>query len=226
MRHVIARMSANIVWKLLSLVIATALWFLIVGDPEVTTTITAPLEYRKAGADLEISSDVPQRVQLEIRGPSGKLSALNASRVPVVLDLSPVHEPGERTFTIDQQDVQLPSGVVLTRAVPSQVRLTLERRIGRDVPVRVRFAGPPPDGYRIGSVLSSPDHVLVVGPESHVSRVAFVETDPVKVTDVSGVTAARVHCYVADPLVSLDNPEPVTVRVDLEKAPPVRTPEN
>jgi YbbR domain-containing protein len=211
------RLTANLWWKLASVVIATILWFLIVGDPEMTMTITVPVEYRKARPDLEISSDVPQRVQLEIRGPSGKLSGLQPNHAPVVLDLGPVHEPGEHTFTITADNVQLPRGIVLSRAIPSQLRLNLERKITREVPVQVRFAGPPIEGYRISSVGVFPDHVTVVGPESHVSRVAFVETDPVKLGDAVGVTSARALCYIADPLVSLGDTKPVTVRVDVEK---------
>jgi hypothetical protein len=64
-----------------------------------------------------------------------------------------------------------------------------------------------------------PDHVIVVGPESHVSRVEFVETDPVKLGEAVGVTSARALCYVSDPLVGLEDPKPVTVRVDVEKVP-------
>lgn len=213
------RFTVHLWWKLASLGIAGILWFLLVGDPEMTMTITVPVEYRKARPDLEISSEVPQRVQLEIRGPSGKLSVLQPNRTPVILDLDPVHEPGERTFTITPDNVTLPRGVVLARAIPSQVRLNLERRIGREVPVQVRFAGPPAAGYRIGSVSVVPDHVIVVGPESHVSRVEFVETDPVKLGEAVGVTSARALCYVSDPLVGLEDPKPVTVRVDVEKVP-------
>jgi YbbR domain-containing protein len=222
----VRRLTVNLWWKLASVVIATILWFLIVGDPEMTMTITVPVEYRKALSDLEISSEVPQRVQLEIRGPSGKLSALQPNRVPVVLDLGSVHEPGERTFTITPDNVQLPRGVALAHAIPSQLRLNLERRIGREVPVQVRFAGPPMDGYRISSVGVFPDHVKVVGPESHVSHIEYVETDPVKLGDVVGITSARALCYVADPLVTLEDAKPVTVRVDVEKVAETKTPAN
>ncbi len=220
-----ARVTSNLWWKLGSLLAAVILWFVIVGDPELTTTISVPVEYRKAKSELEIASEVPQRVQLEISGPSGRLSAITPNRTPVVLDLSSVHEAGERTFTIDAGNVQLPNGVVLQRAIPSQLRLNLERRTAREVPVQIRYAGPPPAGYRVATAQAFPDRLLVVGPESHVARVAFVETDPVKLADALGVTSSLVHCFVADPLVSLNDPQPVTVRVEVEKVPAPPAPE-
>jgi YbbR domain-containing protein len=112
----------------------------------------------------------------------------------------------------------------LARAIPSQLRLTLERRIAREVPVQVRFAGPPPIGFRIASVGTFPDRVLIAGPESHAQRVQYVETDPIQLSGVSGVASFHVQVYVPDPQVSLDEPGPVSVRVEVEKIPPKLVP--
>lgn len=214
------RLTTNIWWKLASLAIATGLWFTLIGEPEITTTIDVPVQYKKTPPGIEISSEAPHTVQLEIRGPSSKLGAITPNRTPIILDLSGELEPGQKTFTIVQQNVQLPAGVVLARAIPSQLRLNLERRIGREVPVQVRFAGPPPIGYRIVSVAVFPDRVLITGPESHAQRVQYVETDPIQLSSVSGVASFRVHVYIPDSQVSLDEPAPVSVRVDVEKIPP------
>ncbi len=213
----IRRITANFGWKLLSLAIAITLWFMIVGDPELTTTITVPVQYRRTSTDLEISSDVPHTVQLEIRGPSSKIASVLPSNTPVVLDLSNEQGAGERTFTITDDNVQLPPGVSLSRAIPAQLRLQLERRVAHSVPVQARFSSPPPQGYQIASVTSKPDHVVIRGPKSHTERIEFVETDPVDLSTVVSSAEFRVQTFVADPQVSLVQPAPVTVRVTVVK---------
>jgi len=215
----VRRLTANLWWKILSLLIATGLWFLLVGEPEVTTIITVPVQYKRSLNQLEISSDIPHTVQLEVHGPSSRLAGITADTSPVLLDLTGIREPGERTFTITEQSVRLPAGVSLSRSMPSQLRLNLEKRIAREVNVRIRYAGPPPTGYRVSAAAAFPATVIVTGPESHVQRVQFVETDPVKLGETDGVAHFQVQVYVPDAQVALDTPAPVDVRVEMEKTP-------
>ena len=124
-------LTENIGWKLLSLAAALVLWFFVASEPELATLHSVPVEYKGVPDDLEISSNFVESVFLEMRGPAGRLRDLSDTRPAVVLDFSTVHEPGERTFTIDQSHAILPRGVEVVRAIPSQVR-RFERRISRD----------------------------------------------------------------------------------------------
>ena len=139
--------------------------------------------------------------------------------VTVGLDLSAVERAGERTFTIGQNQVNLPFGVSLSRAIPGQVRLRFERTVTRDVPVIVRLAGPPPRGYRIARQDSVPDAVKIAGPESRVLKVAGAETDPIDLTGVAGEREFHVSTFVGDPQVRLQRTSEVSVRVKLERIP-------
>ena len=39
-------LTDHFLWKLLSLVMATMLWIAVVDEPELTTNVTAPVEFR------------------------------------------------------------------------------------------------------------------------------------------------------------------------------------
>src|SRR5947209_5778087 len=139
----------NLGWKRLSIVLAFLLWVVIARDPELATSISVPVRFRNIPEDLDISSEVLERVHIEIRGPARRLAAENLSQAAVVLDLSGV-QPGERTFTINDWNLrQLPIGVAFYRAVPSQVSLRFERLLSRDVPIEPVYAKAPPDGYGV-----------------------------------------------------------------------------
>jgi YbbR domain-containing protein len=211
-------LTDNLVWKLLCLALSAALWLIFVGESEVSTLTTAPVQYRNVPKNLEMSSDVLDRMQIEIRGPSGQLNPAQLAEAAVVLDLAQVKGPGQRTFTVRPDNVSLPGGVTFTRAVPAQVRLEFERRLEKDVPVAVRLAAQPPAGYTARAIEVIPRTLRIVGPESRVESVEAAQTDPI---DLSGVTESRefpVHAYVADPQVRFDKPPEVRVRFEVRRA--------
>ncbi|HEX4593282.1 MAG TPA: hypothetical protein VH157_03355, partial [Bryobacteraceae bacterium] len=76
----------NIGWKLLSLAIAVALWIAVAREPELATSLSVPVELKNIPDDLDIGSSVPDRVHLEVRGPSGRLSRDNLSDAAMILD--------------------------------------------------------------------------------------------------------------------------------------------
>src|SRR5258708_11848347 len=97
---------------------------------------------------LEWSSDLVDAVHLEVRGPANSLGPASLSNIALQLDLSAL-SAGERTLSVAQNNVNLPRGVELLRAVPGQIRIRLEPVLVREVPVEVRFSGPQPPRFRV-----------------------------------------------------------------------------
>jgi hypothetical protein len=208
----------NLGWKLASLGIAIILWVTFVGSPALVTSVSAPIQYRDMPSDLAMSTDVPEGIYLEIQGPAARLSGLDASATAVILDLGRVRAAGEYTFTIDQASVSLPTGLRLVRAVPGQLRLTFEKKRPRDVPVRVRFAGPPPAGYHVRRTEVEPATVSIEGPENRVNEVGFAETDAIDLSKSVANARFRVHAFVRDPYVRVVSSPVVSVEVQLERS--------
>jgi YbbR domain-containing protein len=167
-------LTENLPWKLFSIIAAFAFWWVLAGQTEVATSVPASVRYRNVPPELELNSDHVERLFLKIRGPAARLSTASLSQTTLVLDLENATHPGEQTFTIGTKNLTLPPGVTLIRVVPSQVRVRLERRSTKDVPVEVRFAGPPPPGYRVVRQDVQPSKVRVVGPESRLEQVGSV----------------------------------------------------
>ena len=210
-------LTANLGWKLLSLGLAFVLWAVMGRQSEMAMNVSAPVQYRNIADDLDISSDIPEHVSLEVRGPADRLTPAYLANASVALDFAPLHSPGEYTFNIDARDTRLPLGITLARAVPSQIRVRFERSVTREVPVRARFFGTPPEGYRLELCRLHPQTVEVRGPESHVAPLDSVQTDPIDLTGVVGERAGRVHTYLGDPQIQVVGHETVEYTVTMQK---------
>jgi YbbR domain-containing protein len=212
-------LTSNFGWKVLSLGLAVVLWMAVAHEPELATSISVPIEFKNLREDLDISSDVPDRVHIEVRGPSGRLTRDQLADVAVLLDMSDVQR-GERTFTIRKANVKLPAGVEFYRAVPSQVSLVFDQLTSRVVPVQPRFGKEPPAGYRVESFQADPVRVRIRGPEDRVNRIDHVTTDPVDLSGIVSRADVRAHVHIGDSQVRLDEPTgQITVHVSLQKTP-------
>jgi YbbR domain-containing protein len=208
--------TQNLGWKLLSIVLAVGLWLSIAREPEVATSLSVPVEFKNMRDDLDISGSLPDRLHLEVRGPSGRLSRDSLSAVAVVLDLSDA-QPGDRTYNIRGRNLNLPPGVTFYRAVPSQITLRFDQLAVREEPVQPVFLNKPAS-YHIVSQEFSPMKVRIRGSEDRVQSIHLVKTDPMDLSGVAGEKVFHTHLNIGDAQVRLlDIPSDVTVRVKLEK---------
>lgn len=205
-------------WKLLALGIAALLWIALNREEEVETVVSAPVQFRNLADGFEITSGAPRTILIHLRGPSGRLARSDLASLAVVLDCSQAVKPGAYTFNISSRQLRRPFGVAFTAAEPSQLQITVERTVSREVPVAPTYASPPPPGYAIASFTESPDRVRVSGPESHVRLIEAVGTDPINLDGVVSRTELHLAAHLPDPDLRLDPSTPlITYRVVLER---------
>ncbi len=125
------RFTENVGLKLLSLALAAGLWVAFGGDNVTETVLQVPLEFRNVPANLAVFSE-PQTAQLRIRGPSRILRQARRSDFTLPVDLSSVTGPGERTFPLVAENVEVPAALEVVQLVPQEVKLTLEWIIDDD----------------------------------------------------------------------------------------------
>jgi YbbR domain-containing protein len=207
----------NAGWKLGSLGLSILLWFAMVGEPELATIHNVPVLYRNLPKGLLIGSNAIDTVRVELRGPSSRLTNVALSDVAIMLDLSSVDGPGERTFTLSDADIRLPDGVTFLRSIPSQMRMRFARVKYKEVPVELRFGSPLPPGLRIVKQEVTPQTLHISGPENRVDAVVRAESDAIDLSGISQDVEIRVNTFVADPQVWLESSPSVTVRLSIEK---------
>ena len=204
-------------WKIFSLLVSVFLWATFARDPFVSAFVSVPLEYKSMPGHLEIASAPVDSVSLDLRGSSEDIKRFSAARSPVILDFSNIRQPGERTFYVDARNVELPPGMTIERAFPSQLRFQFEQRVVRDVPVQVHFSGQPREGLVLVRHEVRPQTVSLVGPESHVKRVEFAVTDMIDLAGVTGDAELRVNAFIREAQVRFKQPPRVVVKLYFEQ---------
>ncbi len=171
--------------KLLSLLLALALWFAVGGEERTEANLSIPLEFVNLAPDLTLSSDVPSVLQVRISGPRSLIRTLSKRPLVHSVDLSG-YKAGPHTIALGPQIFPFPRGIEVSRVQPNPLNLTLSQTITRLLPVKPVLSGRPPTGYEVKEVSLRPDHVKVKGPADEISGLKDVATLPIDISNLSG----------------------------------------
>ena len=212
-RHVFHNFSL----KLMSLIMASALWLIISRDEQpAEVAVHAPIVFQHVPADLEISSESIPEALIRVRGPERVIRQLRANEVQAEIDLSG-STPQDRTFDLTAQQVQHPRDIAVVQVVPSQVHLSFDTRLTRDVPVNPRVTGIFASGEQIVKVEADPARITITGPRHHVELIDTATTDPIDATGTRGSAVFTTNVYVSDPLVQVQRTTSIRVTVVVQK---------
>lgn len=208
----------NFGFKLLSLVLATGLWFMISRDEQpAEVAVRAPIVFQHVPPNLEISSESVPEAQIRVRGPERVVRQLRANEVQAEIDLANV-KPQERTFDLTPRQVRRPRELSVVQIVPSQLHLAFDTRLTREVEVHPRVTGVFAEGEQIVRVDADPARITITGPRRHVERIDAATTDPIDATGTLGSAVFTTNVYVSDPLVQVDQATTIRVTVTVQKA--------
>ena len=203
--------------KALSLLLAAGLWWQISPDEQpAEVSLHAPVVFQHVPQHLEISTETIPEAQIRVRGPERVIRQLQASEVHAEIDLGDA-KAGERTFDLTSQQVRHPSDVTVVQVVPSQLHLSFDTRLTRDVEIHPRVTGNFAAGEQITKVDVDPPRITITGPKHHVEKVDAATTDPFDATGTRGSAVFTTNVYVPDPLVQVVRPTSIRVTVLVEK---------
>ena len=209
--------------KVLAIALAVLLWRTVAGDPMAERGFQVPLELENVPDSVEILGELPDEVEVRLRGPSAVLRRLEAGEVAAIIDLES-ERWGPRLFDMTADRVRgAPPGVQVTQVIPSTVSLTLEDAGSRVVPVVPVVEGEPAPGFVVGRVVADPSTVAVVGPLSLLRQLTEAITEPLDVTNASVPLEESLTVGLADPNLRLETPGAARVTVEIVRAPVERT---
>jgi YbbR domain-containing protein len=179
----------NLGLKVVSLATALAIFWLVRGAEEAqravfvdVVAVTPP-----ATSDRMLTSDLPAKVRVTLRGSRSILNALRADDIPPVqVDLS---STTASLYYFDPEAFEVPGGTEIVQIAPPTLPLSWAERATQTVPIVAAIEGSPDSGLMIaGTPLVRPASVNLTGPAPDLAAIERVMTEPVA---VGGLPAGR-----------------------------------
>ncbi len=204
--------------KLLSLVLATLLWFTInLTERDAERLVELPVSIRKLQPGLIVTNLPARPVGLTLRGPRTILDGVDERKERISLDLSGVGQGEVRIeLNTDMIRPELPRRVKVVRLEPARLTLRIDRLVRRVLPVHADLAGAPALGYTVAESQVVPDHVEVSGPATKVDELKEVATEPIDLRGLKETFQRSVLLAWAGDFVSFV-PDRVLVTVTFEE---------
>ena len=176
--------------KLFSLLLAFFLWFSInVSERDAERVLELPIVLRRLPADLVVTNPPLKPVAVTMRGPRTILEGVDEQKERIAIDLNGVttsEPPLELKSEMLRPD--LPRRLKVVRFEPARLKLRVERRARRRLPVKVSLDGPPGVGYMLGEPSVTPAQIEVSGPASKVEEQKEITTEPLNVSGITETT--------------------------------------
>lgn len=200
--------------KALALLAALVLWASFSAEETGQESFEASVRFVRVPEGLEVNPDQTRSLTVVLEGSSTRLAGLRTRGVALVVDCSGLTDGDVRTATVSNMSLQLPTGVGLTRAVPSQLRFSLEKSETRSVTVEPSWEGVETSGLIVEEYNAYPEMLIVAGPAGRVNLLNTVTTDPIDLSSIPEDGVVETVAFLPDPYLRfIDNP---AVRVEVK----------
>jgi len=182
--------KSKILNVLLAVTLSFGLWLYVitfVSSEREETFYDIPVSYQGEALlndrNLMITTETRPTVNLTLYGKRSELSKLTVENITILADLSKIGEPGTHSLNYDiYYPGDIPDNAFSVQSqYPSMVRLTVERRITKEIPVNIRYKGRVPENYIVDTEKLELDreNITVSGPASVMDQItqAIIEVD-------------------------------------------------
>ena len=208
--------------KLISLIFAVLLWYFVVGEDKVDTTVYIPVEIVNLPKELIISNQFKKQLEATVRGPRGLISGINRQRITRTINLAKA-TTGTIVIRNEPETIQFPRGVTVSRIQPSHITLLIDELVEKDLPVQARTIGEPAIGHELAGVVFEPPLIKIAGPKATIGREKILTGKPIDISGLKGPTTVQVPLELRPALLELMGETVVTANVVIREKTTERT---
>jgi diadenylate cyclase len=206
------RFFSNLWPKLLTLLLVTSCWLIISAKQGEIITVTAPLKFHNLPDGLTLVKTSPDEVDVQLKAFSSLVPSPKQLDIEADINLSNMRE-GVNQISLKSKDFQLPLGLIVTEINPSIVKVTMEKKIRRNLPVRVKTSGRLPGRLYKGKITVEPASVEVEGPQHVMESLDSVDTEEVNLSGIQRGSVVEKRLLSPAPQVNLLREAPVKIRI-------------
>jgi diadenylate cyclase len=181
------RLHRNFWSKLITVLLVFITWLVVTTrEGEIINTVV-PITFRNLPDSLLLTKSSPDHVEVQMKTFSSLIPAPKEGEVAAEIDLAKVKE-GTTTVAVGKEDFRSPPGVAISRAKPSSLKITIEKKAHKWLRVEPKFVGKRAESHRLGRIKVEPSAVKVEGPEKILSRLVNIQTEDIAVPEIGKST--------------------------------------
>jgi len=232
-KDIITSFTKNWGTRIVALIIAFCCWGAVKTMEKTTVAITVPLELVTADgfeAFAQTTNGLPlQKITLNILCSRRDRNSLRSIDYNGKIDLTSEIENVIPSYQLNSKENLVytgPSGnedlYFIKSIVPPKIRITIDKRIYKNVPVKPVVTGKPAEGYILSKTTVDPPAILVTGPSSSIDKITELKTKIINIDGSNKSFPKNVEIEPVDPDVVLETTK-VKVTIGINTSPKKRT---
>lgn len=204
-QKVLTLFSSKTFFKIFSVFSAVSLWFYVLNSEPLEVIRELPIEF-VTPADQAVANLVDTHVKVKLKGSRAFMQNLLRQDEKFLVDLrdSSYQNRSEFDVTLNPAMLPIPFGVEVIEVVPSQMTIMLERKITKEVPIRVQLQGELGANLRLITQELEPSKVMISGPVELMRRTTSLRTTPVVLTSLEGEGDLNLQLFELDPRIKVE----------------------
>ncbi len=197
---------------LFSVIFIAGVWFSVSRGGDTLLTFESPVVYLNRDPSMEIFQTSVNTVSLELEGSDALIKSIKPDQVQVKLDLTQ-SKVGPNSFTITQESISLPPGIVLKGVSPTVVEVALDVLIQKEMPVQIDWVGRLPDHFILTETNVAPEMVAVIGGKRILENISTIYTEkvPLDNLEVKGTITVNLALTPASLKIAPGSKEKITI---------------
>ena len=179
---------------LISLFCITGIWFNFSKGMETLATYEVPVEFMNPDQKMEIISSSASNVKVLISGAKPLINSIKSDQINIKLNLSQ-SVVGINKLSITKENIVLPPGIRLKKIDPSELDITLDTLLEKEIPVQPNWIGKLPEGLIMKEAKALPQTIRVTGGGLALKNISTIYTEKIlldKITESGTATVGLV----------------------------------
>ena len=173
-------MKSNWQLRIVAILLAFFIWYLVSGQEQVETWIELPVEMVNLPENLVIRQGMVNRIEVRVRGPKGIVRGINTKGMAYTMDLGDLEE-GAHTLLFDPKNISVSQPLKVMEINPPRVELDVDALIKKEVPVQINWQADLQEYFELKSTEIKPDKVLLQGPETLLDSIDKVQSQLIEI---------------------------------------------
>jgi|GEM_PF-786247 len=185
--------AKQIVSWIISFILASLIWFVIVNDKEYTVAMEIPIQVYEPREDKTLKNTIPKTALVRFQGKGRALLTAKILQKPVlILDVANIQQ--RYHVSLNDYYQKYPNRVIYNRIdmefleviYPDTFTILIDNKISREIPVRLEYKARPAPGYLFpDKPLLDPEKIKVTGPEEIISTINVLNTQILNAGDIN-----------------------------------------